>query len=177
MIRDEEYGESDTGNWNAAKIYSRDNIAKLLVEFDELLKICHFGTIELADEFQINDETKAIAKLKAIRRAVQVLRMIIGNTRGVLKKSELPKFSIFKDDLTKVKKVLPYLHDDLMRNGKIIKHGINEVKYYSVLDILEDMHEDMIEPLNLSNLIFNPKEDFDPKKQKLERLKEMAENG
>ena len=32
----EDYGESESGNWNSAKIYARDNIAKLLVEMDEL---------------------------------------------------------------------------------------------------------------------------------------------
>lgn len=173
----QDFGESETGNWNAAKIYSRDNIAKLLVEVDELIKVCHFGTIDLAEEFMIRPEVKIEARLKAIKRLTQTLRMIIGNTHGVLKKSERSKFMVFKEDLNKIKKVLPILHDDVKRNGKVVQVGLNEEKYMSVLDILEEMHENMIEPLNQSSLIFNPKEDFDPKKMKAEKMREMIEAG
>lgn len=175
-IRDyEDYGESETGNWNAAKIYSRDNIAKLLVEVDELIKICHFGTIELGDEFAVSENVKIIARIKAIKRFRQVLRMIIGNTKGVLKKSEIPKFIEFKRNLEQIKHILPKLEDNVTRNGKIVRYEINEARYTSVLEILEEMHENMIEPLNLSNLIFNPKDEKDLKTMKNEAIRRMTE--
>jgi hypothetical protein len=63
-----------------------------------------------------------------------------------------------------------------MRNGKIIAHGINQAKYDKVIDIIEDMRESMTEPLNLSNLIFNPKEDFDIKKMKQEKIQEILDS-
>lgn len=177
MAYEDNYGESDSGNWNSAKEYSRDKISKLLVDIDMLLEICYFGTVTLPEEFLVDENMKTIARLKAIKRLRQKLRMLIGNTKGVLKTKDRPQFDVWKAELMSIKTVIPMLERNQMRNGRIIRYALDENNYEKILNILENMHEAMIQPLNENNLIFNPKENLDPQKAKEDMKKRMVLSG
>lgn len=178
MARDNWAEMSDTGNWNVAGDYTRLKIMKLLYYLDEYETIAKFGTSEMVEEFVIDDATKNQARMKAIKRFVRTLLLLIGNTKFALKKEDKPIFDEWKETLKRLEKVLPMLETRITNQvRKTTEIKINEEKFNCVLDILIEIKENINEPLNKADLIFTYRDEFDPDEYKAAVKRKLITTG
>lgn len=170
----------ESGNWNIADLYSKVKIAKHLAEIDEYIKIALFGTAELIDEFTTSEEVKDMAKLKALHRLHEELKMVIDNTKFAVKQKD-------KHLLTGYEKVLdeiqPHLFNCTRKQKKVTIKGnveitkINEPLFNDILKMLRKVHKELLIPLNRADLIFTSIDEFDPIKHKEEMMRQLIEEG
>jgi len=174
------FDQSETGNWNVAADYTKFKIMKHLYAIDEFQITAKFGTLEMINEFMVNDNMKNIARLKAIRRFVNALQLVIENTRFAvkIKNKDKEKLEGYYETLQKIEKVLPALESssfDQRTKRTIVK--IDEKKFEKVLEHLIEIKTSLNEPLNNADLIFYHTEEFDPKAAKEEMKKRLTEVG
>lgn len=168
---------SETGNWNVAARYTDAKIMKPLYLCDEYERVATFGTSELVEEFMIDEQTRKVARIKAIKRLAMELNLLISNTIfAIKKKTDAELMKKFKDDLQRIIKVLPMVegksYDQIYKKNVIT---INEDKFEYFLKLLTDIKEQLNEPLNNADLIFTYVEDFDPDKFKQTQIQRMID--
>jgi len=165
---------SETGNWNVAAGYVR-LLMQHLIELHENEKIAYFGTISLPDEFMLDDNTKNIARIKALRRYAKTLEMLIRDVKFALRKNDRPSIDKFKEEIVRVQKLIPMV-EIKVTNSRERKETItiDEQKFDKFLSILINIKEQILSPMNRADLIFVGSDaDWDPieyKKQIMHRL-------
>lgn len=169
---------TETGNWNVAADYSKLKIMKLLFEADEYEKVATFGTSEMGEEYMIDENMKNIARIKALKRLVKTLQMLINNTVFAVKKDAVKKLTEYKKDLDKIEKVFPLIQNQT-RNEKTkqLSMNIREDYFDYVLKLLINIKFELNTPLNQADLIFTSIEEFDPDKLKAEIMEDLIEGG
>ena len=170
------YKISETGNWNVAADYVKLKIMKFLYLVDELEIICTFGYSDILQELTIpvSDDRK---KIVAFKRLVKYLLMLIRNTEfAIRKQDDKEAFKKSKESLENIELVIPALYNN--RLNKVTKQGsvnLEKERFEKVLLAVIKIKSDILTPLNNSNLIFTPSEEFDPHAYK-KKLMEDASN-
>lgn len=169
---------SESGNWNVASDFSRIKIMKLLSELDDYEIVCEFGALDILEDFQISDEIKKLARIKALYRYAKTLRMLIGNTVFAVKKEDTDKMNKWKKETNDLRKVIPSC-EKITINQRDKKRDVNidESKFNFILDKLIFIKEELLYPLNKAELIYMFKEEFDPKKFKQQLKEDISEGG
>lgn len=169
---------SETGNWNVASEYARLKIMKPLYLADEYQTIATFGTSDLFEEIQINYNTDFL-KIKAFRRLINILIMLIDNTKFAIKKAgDKTTLDTFREDLKRIEKLITLLYD--VRKNKVKKTSqivIKEEKYFNLLEEVLSMKAKINEALNKSDLLFTNKEEFDVKAHKRKLFENITQTG
>lgn len=173
---------SESANWNVAEGYSKTKILKPLVELDRYLIVAEFGAEEMVDEFNMSEDLKDSARLKALRRVVSTMLLLIENSKFALKKKDTGKFSEYKLQLK--------LIQSLMKEDIIFKYQINhksksrkikiiEEKFDLLLEKLRVIKEEFVIPMNDADLIFSSTEDegLDPDDLKKKIMEDIITAG
>lgn len=171
------FEQSDTGNWNVAAKFTDVKIMNWLAKADDMEVVAIFGVYDFEDEFQIDEQLKKIARIRALKRLRHILDMVVNNTKfAIRKKEDKETFTKYLETLKKIKDTMGCVEDKkTIRNKTII--DIHEKNFSQYLDILVQMKAEINEPLNRADLIFTHREEFDPKKAKQDMLKNLAEEG
>ena len=168
MAKSEEY-QSESDTWNVAKGYVNLKILLPLVECDKLIRICMFGAEQIEQSVILDPITKTYFRLESIKRLVNELKLTIENTNAFLKKNGIETIEDLRDCLEEVEKVMSGIEEEISddrTHTTIIQ--INEKHFNLVLGYLRDIKEEIVKPLNQSNLIFPSSDEFD-----LDKLKEQ----
>ena len=172
MVKEEGYNISDTGNWNSASDFSRLKIMKPLEFCDHYENIARFGYDTLIEELQNYGVPLDNLKLIGFERLISELLKICGNVKFAMKvvgtDKELEKI---KDDLEKIRKLIPLLSKTISKQRKQIMKLDNK-KYYRALDIVIKIKSNLNLPLNKNHLIFTDKKEFDPKAHKKQLMED-----
>jgi hypothetical protein len=170
-----EYETSETGNWNIAENWSNEMIFKPFYECSQYLTIAKRGTSSIEEDFIFDEQTKVRSRINSLEWARDKLEQGIRQSLFAIRNS---------NDRKKVQDFLKEIVD--LDNGsncpmslvfnKVTdrdktKIEINEEMFKIVFNCLKRIFTEVTEPMNRSDLIFNFKEQFDPKKAK-KRIKE-----
>lgn len=170
--------DRESGNWNVAADFTKLKIMKWLFYADEYEVIATFGTAELGDDFEIDDKMKKILRVKAIERLTNTLLMIINNTIFAVKSGDKEKLEKNREDLKRIKKILPTLQEVIVNQRVKTKDLlIDEERFSTILNMLVEIKTNLNEPLNKADLIFTSIENFDPKKLKEQIKRDLIEQG
>lgn len=192
MPKKDDYGDtsqSEYGNWNVASDYAKLKIMKPLYEADKYETISIFGHYDLFDELMIQIDVDTL-KISGFRRLVNTLLMLINNSIFAVKpkkqkkgdsktKSDREILQHYKDELKKIKKLIPQLYSyqiNQVTKTKTLK--IDTEKYDKALEFVIEVKAKINEPLNKYDLIFSGnKDEFDPEKAKEQMMKDAMEKG
>lgn len=155
---------SETGNWNVASDYSKLKIMKPLYLADEYESISLFGTADFIEELNLTIPPDVL-KIKGFKRLVNCLLMLIDNSCFAVKKDKgRPELKKYKEELKRINKIIPTLfrikRNQLKKTKELI---LVEEKYERVLERVLEIKALINEPLNLNDLIFTIKKEFDPR--------------
>lgn len=159
--------ESETGNWNGGKIYSSlimNHLIKLSTEYEP---IAMFGSIDIIEEFMTDNQMRNMARYKAIKRIYFTIDQLIRDSKFAIKKGDKPLFGLARDDLMKVNTIIDQVKEEtfnVVTKQKELK--INEEVFQNVFSMLMSIKESLLDPMNRAELIFMPKEEYDPKAYK-----------
>lgn len=166
---------SETGNWNVADLFAKLKIMKFLKLMDDYEIIATFGSSDLLEELETSHLNTDDIKLRAFKRLVKFLSMLINNTKFALKnKIDKKTFEDFQKNIKKIEKIIPalsyYKKNDQTKTKKLI---LNQEKYDRIFEAIIQIKADVLEPLNKSDLIFTHQEEFDPNAYK-DKIKKDA---
>lgn len=163
--------ESDT--WNVAKGYTTLKVLKPLVDLDDLITLALYGTDRIAESLNTPPQIKVLNRIEAIKRIIDVLKLLFENTYFALDKTGKGNFDKLKEELEKVEKVIDGIyHGTTDQRTKQDQVKINEKHFMLCLNKLRDIKQKCNEPLNRANLIFPSSEEVD-----LEKLKDELVGG
>ena len=168
MPKTEEY-QSESDAWNVAKGYVNHKILLPLVECDKLIRIAMFGSEFIEQSIMIEPSVKTYFRLESIKRLINELKILVENTNAFLRKNGLETMEELTQCIEAVEEVLPGIEKE---TTDAVNHNItiqiNEQHFNLVLGYLRDIKEEIVKPLNQSNLIFPSSDEFD-----LDKLKEQ----
>lgn len=156
---------SETGNWNISSDFNNQKILKFLILLDEYLELARFGTLNISEEFLVDDKMKANIRIKSTRRFINTALFTLGNSRASLRRDDdKVKFDEYIKILKAFRKIIPSTYKEIkpMRSSKYIK--INEEEHEKLLEYLETIKNEMLDPLHRAELLSKRYEDTDPKK-------------
>lgn len=170
---------SETGNWNVADLFAKLKIMKFLKLMDDYEIIATFGSSDLLEELETTNLNTDDIKIRAFKRLVKFLSMLINNTMFALKiKSDKEIFKKFQVKIKSIEKVIPalsyYKKNDLTKVKKLI---INQEKYDKIFEEIIKIKAEILEPLNKSDLIFTHQEEFDPSAYKKKAMEDATTRG
>lgn len=170
---------SETDNWNVAKNYSTYIVMQHIYRIKEYEEIARVGTTDIVDEFNITPATKELLQIKALNRMLIELQMLIGNTRFAIKKKEdRPLLLEYKKELDKLSNVISSVaRKTFNERDKVETMRINEKPFNFVLKKLIHIKEELLYPLNRSDLIFGSFEEFDPEEYKKKISSDLVSGG
>lgn len=169
---------SESANWNVAKGYSELKILRLLLEIDEYRKIANFGMAYLEEEFTTSQEQQTLARLKALKRFGKTLEMLIRNTLFAIRKKHHDKIKDLLDDIIRYQKLLytcEIKNRSEVNNKNVIK--IHERNFAFFLEAFENTHQQLLYPLNESELIFASNDEIDPDELMKKIKEDMIHSG
>ena len=153
---------------------------KLLDEVDYYIKVANFGTAEMIDEFTVDEETKTLAKITALKRLQKTLEMLVNNTTFAVKKADRKLMLQYRETIIKVREALPKTEKTIRKEsigGNSQTKVINEVAFNKMLSFLEKFHHSILNPLNRADLIFQSVDEFDPLDWKKRAIHELENEG
>lgn len=175
------YDISETGNWNNAKFYAgllAHHIANIL----DYREICYFGSNDLMMEMMSDEQSQTRAKIKALYRWIKTEQFLIKDSMFAIKSGKIDrdKLNEYSKVLVQVEKMYPLIKSEQIVDGyngrmRIIK--INESEYRKIINILDALHELILDPLNKNDLIFLGSDDYNPFEAKQKLMKELSEKG
>lgn len=178
LMAKEWYDISETGNWNVAKPYTELKIMKHLFLADEYELICTFGTSDLIEEFVVDEDTKNLAKIKALSRLHKTLSLVISNTKFAVKGNGKNKLTELQECLKEIYPLLPEVQMKKRNQADgTVRIRIREKLFDNILSLLLRIKEDMLLPLNEADLIFTSVDEFDPDKYKQEVMEDLINMG
>jgi uncharacterized protein (UPF0147 family) len=170
-----------SGNWNSAKLYADTKIMKHLIELDTLLEVAKFGTIDILEDFILDENTKTKARIQALRRFSNKLYMVLSNTRFALKSDKAKEsFDVYLKIIERVEENFlgkGVVYTETKSINKVLSTKINENNFKKVLDILKQVKMDLLEPLNKAELIFRNYENEDPDIIKKRIMEDIISSG
>lgn len=169
---------SESGNWNVAADYTKLKIMKWLYFADVYEVIATFGTLEILDDFITNESMKEQARIRAIKRLVKTLQMIINNTIFAVRKDDRETLKKHQAELIHLNKVLPQLWSvTINQRDKKQNLRIDEERFNKILDMIIEIKSNINEPLNKADLIFTSVEELDPDELKRKIMEDMVNAG
>lgn len=169
---------SESKNWNVAEGYSQAKILKWLVLADDYEVVATFGTNEMMDEYQVSERLKSDARVKALRRLIKTLKMIINNSYFAVKKKDKPDLEKFMKDLVDIEKIMPVAYENIInQKTKTREVLIDEDRFQSILDMVIKIKEGINEPLNKADLIYSSTEEIDPDELKRRLMEDIIHSG
>lgn len=188
-------GMSDTGNWNVASDYSKLKIMQHLYLADEYELMATFGTSSLLEELNLQSRPDVL-KIKALRRLIKALSMIIDNALFAIKnvktqfgrenkkdpakatKTDKDLLIEYSEELGRYFEIVPVLFRVKSNSIKKTKEVlIIKEKWDPVLKRIVEIKRLINEPLNRSDLLFLNKEEFDPREFKKQLMERMSNKG
>lgn len=165
------FENSELGNWNVAGGYVKI-IFSHFADLNKFEKICMFGVEEFIDEFEIPKELIDVAKIKSLTRYAKTLENLIRDTKFAVRKNDKFVLDNLKMDILKIQNLIPAVSKNIIVDKKVIIK-IDSEKYNYLFNLLLNIKENLLEPLNRADLIFVAKEEQEPveiKKQLMGRL-------
>jgi len=170
MEKNKETEESTSEVWNISKSYVYEKILKPMIDIDKYDKIAVFGTTDLeADLFLSNMKNEILrntARLKAFRMEFYTLRVLIRNSKFIVKKNNIKTFENYSARLLKMEKSIPLLRSEKMRGRKLVDLDIHEELFDKMHAEVEDKINDINSKLNEVGIIFALGEEKDVNKLK-----------
>lgn len=178
----EESGYVETGTYKLSELYSKFIIFPHLINFEKYSEIAYYGTGELIEEFMLNEETKIKARINALRRLATELITLFGNCEFQIDKKYLDQIRECKEGVKKISvDLIPRCYKTittLNNSGQTKqKQKINEKLFKQVLNILIEIKDWSLIPLNKSGLIFWETDDMSIDELKDSIKKRVIEQG
>ena len=151
--------------WNVADGYTKIKILRLLIQLDRYDTISQFGTEELDEGFNLDQNQIKKRRCEALERFVSTLKQLLGNVYFALKKEDRGEIVGYIERIKNVEKVLAKVY--LSREDQLTKEevfDIEEVLFGKIIKILQDIKDKINVPLNKAGLIFRPSEEIDLEK-------------
>lgn len=144
--------EPASDNWNVADSYAKVKIMTLLAEIDMYIKVALTGAIDLQEEFIIPQQNKINARIIALRRLNMTEQMLINNSLfGVKKKGK----TLLLEWLKALKKIdVNKTYNVVTNKDRMTSQVIKEKEFSIVLNILIDIHRNILIPLNEAGMIY-----------------------
>lgn len=166
-----------TENWNVAADYTRLKIMKHLYLADEYELIATFGSSELLEQLQYDDQQKLFLRIRALGFFAKILELIVSNTVFAVKPASKQKFEELLTLIKDIQHVIPAIETiSVNQRTKVSQQTIDEKKFHEILRMLSDIKVQINEPLNEANLIFKKFEEYDAKKMKEFVASQMGDN-
>lgn len=177
----DEKGISETGNWNVAADFSKFKIMKYLYLSDQYSTIATFGYDSMLDELEglVNMIPIAQLRLTGLRRLIDCLITLIGNSRFAIKSKELRiELDKEKENLEKLITLFPMLYETTTKvRAKSKTIMINERVFSKFMKEVERIKIWINEPLNQYHLIFVNKEEVDISEAKKSFMEQAINRG
>ena len=170
MEKNKETEESTSEVWNISKSYVYEKILKPLIAIDEFDKIAVFGTNNLEGDLALsnmkNNILRNTSRLKAFRMEFYTLRVLIRNSKFIVKKNNIKTFEGYSARLLKMEKSIPLLRSEKMRGRRLVELNIHEELFDKMHAEVEDKINDINSKLNDVGIIFALGEEKDVEKIK-----------
>ena len=157
-------GDIDLGtdNWNVADGYTKIKILKQLIFLDRFDTISQFGTEDMGEDIQYDDNTIKRRRVEALQRFHSTLKQLLGNVTFALKSADQGKIKAFQERLATVDEFMVKVFktsEDKISHAQLF--DIEEKLFAKILEILQDIKDKINTPLNNANLIFRASEEID----------------
>jgi len=157
-------GEINTGTdaWNVADGYTKLKILRQLIMLDRWDTIAQFGTEEIEEDQQFNDNHIRKRRVEAIQRFHSTIKQLLGNVKFAMKKKDHDVIAEMLERIKVIDEFMPKVYDmkeDLINHEEIF--DINEKLFKYILEILQDVKDKLNTPLNNAGLIFRTSEEID----------------
>lgn len=175
--KEEDYNISEIGNWNVASDYAKLKIMKPLDFSDHYENIARFGYDSIIEQIENYNIPTDDLKILGFERLINELIKLCNNSMFAMKKGDSKnKLFEYKTKLEEIRKMIPLLYKIIKkRNGSILK--IKKEKYERILNLVLEIKSKINEPLNINDLIFTSKEEFDPHAYKLKIMEDAKIRG
>ena len=124
--------------------------------------IAQFGTEEIEEDQQFNDNHLRKRRCEAIQRFHSTIRQLLGNVKFAMKKDDHKTVEEMLERIKVVDEFMPKLYEmkeDLVNHDEIFE--INEKLFKVILGILQDIAVKLNTPLNNAGLIFRTSDEID----------------
>ena len=151
-----------TDNWNVADGYTKIKILKQLIFLDRFDTISQFGTEDMGEDIQFDDNTIKKRRCEALQRFHSTLKQLLGNVVFALKSSDQGKVKAFQERLATCDEFMNKVFktsEDKVSHEQLF--AIEEELFTKILEILQDVKDKINTPLNNANLIFRASEEID----------------
>ncbi len=163
---------SPSNVWNESKTYVTAKIMYRLIECDSLIMTAIYGSEDLNDSYNLPKTLKDTARVEAVKRILDTLKMIIDNSYFILrakdkieKSEELSEIEKIEKRIEEVEEVLEGTHsiiDDPQRQiYRIEITKDNEAHLILCINTLRKIIRDLMKPLNDADLIFSSSDEID----------------
>ena len=148
--------------WNVADGYTKVKILRLLIQLDRYDTIAQYGTEEIGDDLNLDDNFISKRRCEAIERFISILKQLIGNVHFALRKDDLNEVDAYVERLRQLQSFLPKLYSTKTDEvTKSILFEVNEELFQKILVILQEIKDKINMPLNKAGLIFRSTEEID----------------
>jgi hypothetical protein len=160
------YEGSETGNWNIAENWSNEMIFKPFYEASQYLTIAKFGCSNIEEDFMFNDETKVKSRVRALNWAKDKLEQGIRQCLFAIRnQTDKDKVKAYLKEIVDLNEVMNMVEQKIV-DRDTVKSLVNEEAFDLAYGVLNRIFTEVTEPMNKSDLIFNFREQFDPKEFK-----------
>jgi len=148
--------------WNVADGFTKLKILRQLIMLDRWDTISQFGTEEIDEGNNLNDNMINKRRVEALQRFHSTIKQLLGNVIFAIRSADLPKVKNMLDRVKTVEEFIPKsfeVKEDLYNHSDNFE--INEELFRKILEILQDVKDNLNTPLNNAGLIFRPSEEVD----------------
>ena len=169
-FQDKETEESTSEVWNISKSYVYEKILKPMIDIDKYDKIAVFGTTDLEGDLFLsnmkNNILRNTSRLKAFRMEFYTMRVLIRNSKFIVKKNNIETFENYSARLLKMEKSIPHLRLEKTKGRKLVELNIDEALFDKMHAEVEDKINEINSKLNEVGIIFALGEEKDVEKIK-----------
>lgn len=148
--------------WNVADGYTKIKILRQLIMLDRWDTIAQFGTEEIGEDMNYNDDTINKRRVEALQRFYSTIKQLLGNVYFAIRSADKQKVKALVGRIDTVSEFMPKTYstreDSVSHN---IYFEIHEELFDKILDILQEVKDQLNTPLNNAGLIFRPSEEVD----------------
>jgi len=157
-------GEISTGTdaWNVADGYTKLKILRQLIMLDRWDTIAQFGTEEIEEDKQYDDNHLNKRRVEALQRFHSTIKQLLGNVKFAMKKADHDQVVAMINRMKIIDEFMPKMYEmkeDLVNHEEIFE--INEKMFKKILEILQEVKDQLNTPLNNAGLIFRTSEEID----------------
>lgn len=157
-------GEINAGSdaWNVADGYTKLKILRQLIMLDRWDTIAQFGTEEIDEDMNYNDNQLNKRRVEGLERMYSTIKQLLGNVLFAIRKEDLEKVKALVDRVENIGEFIPKSfeqQEDLINH--VIGFEIKEEVFNQIIGILQEVKDQLNIPLNNAGLIFRPTEEVD----------------